>query len=103
MDSHYKQYSANILAESIGQLWDTNSLDKSFMDSIIDHKKRKDTMVKDHVHAKPTNKTRKPVVTLKGWFFQVKWKDGRISWIPLRFLKELVPLETAEYSKSITC
>jgi hypothetical protein len=34
----------------------------------------------------------------KGWKLLMQWKDGTSPWIPLKDLKELNPVETAEYA-----
>jgi hypothetical protein len=36
--------------------------------------------------------------TTKGWELLVEWKDGSVSWIPLKDLKETNPVEVAEYA-----
>jgi len=36
--------------------------------------------------------------TTKGWKILVKWKDGSSDWLPLVDLKELDPVQTAEYA-----
>ena len=48
-------------------------------------------------YPKNDNKNRKH--TTKGWYFEVKWKDGTTSWVPLKEIKENHPIETAEYAK----
>ena len=39
-------------------------------------------------------------IATKGWKFEVEWKDGTSSWIPLKILKESNPIEVAEYAVS---
>jgi len=36
----------------------------------------------------------------KGWEFLIQWKDGTESWCTLKELKELFPIEVAEYEKA---
>jgi hypothetical protein len=36
--------------------------------------------------------------TTKGWELLVEWKDGSVTWIPLKDLKETNPVEVAEYA-----
>ena len=38
--------------------------------------------------------------TTKGWYFEVQWKDGMSSWVPLKELKESNPLQVAEYAET---
>ena len=35
-----------------------------------------------------------------GWKFCVKWKDGAVTWISLKDLKESNPIEVVEYVKA---
>ena len=37
-------------------------------------------------------------MTTRGWKLQVEWKDGSISWVPLKDLKASNPVELAEYA-----
>jgi hypothetical protein len=34
----------------------------------------------------------------KGWELLVQWKDGRITWVALKDLKEAYPVQVAEYA-----
>ena len=43
------------------------------------------------------NKSRKQ--TTKGWYFEVMWRDGTSSWVPLKEIKENHSIELAEYAK----
>ena len=36
--------------------------------------------------------------TTKGWMFLVQWKDGSSNWILLKDLKDINPIETANYA-----
>ena len=37
-------------------------------------------------------------MTTRGWKLQVEWKDGSVSWVPLKDLKASNPVELAEYA-----
>jgi transcriptional accessory protein Tex/SPT6 len=49
------------------------------------------TFVDEHGRARPR-------ITTQGWKLLVDWKDGTTSWVPLKDIKELFPIETAEYA-----
>jgi hypothetical protein len=34
-----------------------------------------------------------------GWDFEIEWKDGSTSWLPLKELKETNAVEVAQYAK----
>jgi hypothetical protein len=40
----------------------------------------------------------KPKMTTRGWKLLVEWKDGNMSWVTLKDMKESFPIETAEYA-----
>jgi hypothetical protein len=69
----------------------------NIMDCIIDHKKdghaveRAGMYIKHGRNKKVRNKT-------KGWHLFVEWKDGTTSWERLEDLKEINPIEVAEYA-----
>ena len=46
------------------------------------------------------NGQRRPKVTTRGWELLVLWKDGLMSWVKLKDLKESHPVEVAEYAKA---
>ena len=48
--------------------------------------------------AKNGRKSRKH--TMKGWFMCAEWKDGTKTWVPLKDMKELYPVQVAEYSEA---
>ena len=35
-----------------------------------------------------------------GWSIEVEWKDGSVSWVPLKDLKASNPIEVADYAVS---
>ena len=63
----------------------------------MDHRKDGRAVPKSegYVISKNGNKSRKQ--TTKGWYFKVKWRDGRDSWVVLKDPKESNPLQVAEY------
>ena len=54
--------------------------------------KRRDGFIRGsgrNLHAKKTT---------RGWKLEVEWKDGTLSWIPLKYFKPSNPVEIAEYA-----
>jgi hypothetical protein len=43
------------------------------------------------------NGQQRPIHTTRGWKLLVQWKDGSMSWVPLKDMKESHPIEVAEY------
>ena len=68
------------------------------LDEIIDHKKDPSAIdISNGTYTTKNGMTRK-VITTKGWQLLVSWKDGTSSWVRLANLKELFPVEVAEYA-----
>ena len=72
----------------------------SILEAIIDHK------MDEHAVPKcigwyniPNSTGRKRVITTRGWYFHVQWRDGMRTWIPLLTLKASNQVELAEYCK----
>jgi hypothetical protein len=67
------------------------------MDSIIDHKRDGHAIYRDDTYIKhgSSKKVRK---TTKGCHLCLEWKDGTTIWELLAYLKEINPVEVAEYA-----
>ena len=96
-DGRIKEYSTNVIVESLMSNVDEEGYDIGWIDEIIDHQ-RKDTALSTSEVFVTTGTTSKPVVTTKGWDLQVKWKDRLVDWLPLSQVKESIPIELAEYA-----
>ena len=70
-------------------------------DGITDHKTDETAVSKENGwYVSHGGKVYKRVITTKGWYFLVNWKDDTQTWIPLKDLKESNPIEVAEYCVS---
>jgi hypothetical protein len=96
-DDREAEYTANIIAENMLSMCDTEGNQFIIMRHIIDHKKEKSAVAKDdsYIWIRGRKTTKK---TTKGWKFCVEWRDGTSSWEPLSALKESNPVEVAEYA-----
>ena len=68
------------------------------VDAIISHRSD-DNVIKrgeEWIVSKNGKKHRRPMS--KGWYFELMWKDGTSSWVPLKEIKETHPIEVAEYA-----
>jgi hypothetical protein len=64
----------------------------------MDHRKNDEAIPIEDGFVTSANGQRKPKRTTKGWELLVEWKDGSVSWIPLKDLKETNPVEVAKYA-----
>ena len=96
-DATTKDYGANVIVENLLALCGDDGMHPQLLSGIIDHKRTGDEIkMKDKfvINKFGNGKLRKTTV---GWLFNVKWKDGTKTWIPLNVLKESNPVEVAEY------
>jgi hypothetical protein len=97
-DGSINVYAANIIAENMYAQIDHEGREFLLMKEITDHKVDGNAVCKDDGFTTGKNGKRKPCMTTKGWKLLVSWKDGSTTWVPLKDLKELNPIEVAEYA-----
>ena len=68
------------------------------MDEIVDHQKSKAAVSKEDGWQTTWGGERRRKTTTKGWDFFNQWKDGNITWTPLKDIKESYMVETTEYA-----
>ena len=87
----------NIIAKNIYSQVDEDGFRYQLIDHISGHRRDGKAVQSSDAFtiSKNGNKVRKQ--TTKGWEFEVLWKDGTESWVPLRELKVSHPVQVAEY------
>ena len=100
-DGQVREYSANVIAESMLAQVDSDGFTLKLMDGIVDHKVD---------HALAISKADRWVYnrhgwwrlrkTTAGWWLLVRWKDENETWMKLSDMKESYPIETADYAIS---
>jgi hypothetical protein len=88
---------ANAIAENIYTQVDNEGRHFVLLKEITDHRNNEDAITVDEGFV-VVNGQRKPKKTTKGWELLVEWKDGAVSWVPLKEIKESNPVEVAEYA-----
>jgi hypothetical protein len=96
-DRLVEAFTANVIAENIYARVDHDGNLYTLIDEIVDHEKRKDALSADDQYVMYNGKQRQRRTT-RGWRFCIRWKDGSISWVDLKDLKESNPVEVAEYA-----
>ena len=96
-----REYSANIIAESMLAQVDLDGVTLQLMDGVVDHKvdcalavSKADKWVYNRHGQQRLHKT-----TI-GWWLLVRWKDENEMWMKLSEMKESYPIEMAEYTIS---
>jgi hypothetical protein len=96
-DGREAEYSANVIAENMLSMCDSEGNQYLLMSHITDHKKEDNAIGKKDAFLWVRGR-KYPKKTTRGWKFCVEWKDGTTSWEPLSSLKESNPVELAEYA-----
>ena len=96
-DGEVTELTANVIAQSMFASCDDDRNEYLLMDSIVDHTKNAKAL--KHSDQKVTfrerSSSRRSTV---GWKLCAQWKDGSTSWQSLADMKELHPIEVAEYA-----
>eukprot|EP00957_Ditylum_brightwellii_P075980 5775218-Ditylum_brightwellii.AAC.1 len=71
------------------------------MESVVDYNKDEAVAVaKNNMYVATPQGKKRARKTTQGWRLLVHWADGIKSWIPLKDMKELHPIEIAEFAKA---
>jgi hypothetical protein len=97
LDGPSDEYTANVIAENMYAQCDIEGRQFNLMEGIIDHRTDGHAVAPAQMYIKhgSNKKVRK---TTKGWHLCVEWKDGNTSWERFEDLKEINPVEVAEYA-----
>jgi hypothetical protein len=68
------------------------------MSEITDHKTDGTAVSKNDGYKVMRNGQQRPRHTTRGWKLLIQWKDGSMSWVPLKDMKESHPIKVAEYA-----
>lgn len=101
LDGATDVFAANFIAENLYAQVNDEGNSYSILSKIIDHKKDCSAVLKGdayYVLATKTGVLRRRQTT-KGWkVLLVSWRDGSLSWVPLKDIKESNPVQVAKYA-----
>jgi hypothetical protein len=97
-DGHVEELDANIIAENMYSLVDSEGRHHQVLSEIADHRKSHAAIPIENGFYRTRSGNRHPKKTTRGWDLLVEWKDGSSSWVPLKELKLSNPVELAEYA-----
>ena len=100
-DGTMKEYAANIIAENMILQVDEDGFSSPLMEGIVDYEKDPSVAIDSNDKYLVTKRGQKRLrKSTQGWKLLVAWKDKSESWIPLRVMKELHPVEVAEFVRA---
>ena len=97
-DGHSEELQYNIIAENMMSQVDSEGHHYQLLAEISDHKSNQLAIKRSNGFIKSRNGNSHTKITTRGWKLQVEWKDGSVSWIPLKDLKASNPVKLAEYA-----
>ena len=89
-------FTANIIAENLFAQLDDEGNSYSILSEIVDHRKDGSAASKDDLFVTTKTGVMRRRQTTKGWKLLISWKDGSLSWVSRKEIKESNPVEIAE-------
>ena len=89
---------ANSIAENIFSQVDEEGNCHVLFDEIFEYQCDGNQVKMQYAFSTNTRGLKRRRPTTKGWEILVKWKDGITTWIALKDMKELYPVQLAEYA-----
>ena len=99
-DGEVREYTANIIAENMLTRVDFNRHVTMTLDCILDFEKDDTIYGIQNKYLYEKNGRRRLRKSTWGWKLKVLWKDRSTNFIPLKDIKELNPIEVAEFTKA---
>ena len=101
-DGSYGEFSTNVLIESLNAS-EVDNVTNGVTDDIkgiIDHEVDQSVAISKEEGWYVHKGARKRVITTKGWKILVEFADGTTQWFPLMHIKNIMPMELADYAIS---
>jgi hypothetical protein len=98
-DGQTKEYAASTIAENMLTQVNCDGYSMTLMQGIIDFKKDEATAISkaDKWVVTARGQRRLRMSTAAGWKLLIQWRDGSMTWIPLKEMKESHPVEMADF------
>ena len=98
IDGSTEVMAANVIAENLLSQVDQEGHRQLMLDEITNHRKTASAIpIEDGTYITSHRATRRKITT-KGWEIFVQWKDGSSNWVALKDMKNLFPIELADYA-----
>ena len=97
-DGTWGKVFANTIAANIYSKLDSEGNRYTLLQDIVDHRSDNTAIKKADGFVIDRNGRRTPKRTTRGWTICIEWKDGNISWKPLKDVIDSNPVELADYA-----
>ena len=97
-DGHVEELQCNIIAENMMSQVDSEGHYYQLLAGISDHRSTYLAITKKNGFIRIKIGNLQPKKTTMGWSIEVEWKDGSVSWVPLKDLKASNPIKVADYA-----
>lgn len=96
-DGKIQKYAANIIAQNVLEQVDNEGNYSERVEAVIDHRRQGNAVSKGKMYVTMRDGRKKLRQSTAGWDFKVRFSNGREQWMQLKDLKEINPVEVAEY------
>ena len=97
-DGTIEKYGANLIAQNVlEQVEDSAGHYAERIAAVVDHRRQGNAVSKGNRYVTTRDGRKKLRKSTAGWDFKVKFTSGREQWMQLKDLKEINPVEVAEY------
>ena len=100
-DGMVRQYAANTISENILSQVDSDGHTHNVIEAIIDYESDGHAVEKGHEYVVTRRGRKRLRHTTAGWKLLVFWHSGHEEWVPLKRMKEVYPLEVADFAKAV--
>ena len=97
-DGTIKEYAANIIAQNLHSILESNGNRKDILDAILDHKTDGNNTSKRNKHLITKSGKKRVLKSTAGWKLLVRWNDGSEEWVTLGKMKRNFPIQVAQYA-----
>ena len=96
-DGHVEELQYNYIAENMMSQVDSEGHHYQLLKEISEHHSDCTAIKQGNGFIISRNGNKVPKKTTRGWKLECEWKDGSVSWVPLKDIKESYPVQLAEY------
>ena len=97
-DGHKASLAANAIAENMFAQVDNEGNRHVLFDEIVDHRTDGSEVKQQDAFLQTRSGTKRRKETTQGWEILVQWKDGSVTWVTLKDMKNSYPVQLAEYA-----